>query len=112
MKILSKKDFSNTPILTIALVTVLSFTSISTLSNANGIDIPTQEKVEVIQRTVSLNDSTLDELITLKGVGKKKAQAILAYRKLYGDFKTIEELVDVKGIGNKILNENKSRLKI
>lgn len=35
----------------------------------------------------------------LSGVGLKKAQAIVAYREQYGEFKTLNELTDVKGIG-------------
>ena len=59
---------------------------------------------------VSLNKSTLDELLTLKGIGEKKAQAILTYREQVGGFSSIEELINIKGVGEKILNDNKSRL--
>lgn len=66
----------------------------------------------VIQQFVHLNKSTLDDLITLKGIGHKKAQAILAYRDQVGSFKSLQELTKVKGIGSKVLLDNKARLKI
>ncbi len=43
---------------------------------------------------------------TLKGVGLKKAQAIVEYRKTYGPFHNIQELAEVSGIGNSILEKN------
>lgn len=42
----------------------------------------------------------------IKGVGLKKAQAIIAYREENGKFKTIEDLKKVKGIGVKLLEKN------
>jgi competence protein ComEA len=50
--------------------------------------------------------------MTLKGIGQKKAQAILIYREKMGDFKSIDDLMNVKGIGEKVLTDNKDRLKI
>ena len=54
---------------------------------------------------VNVNTATVDELATLKGVGKAKAEAIVAYRTANGNFKTVEELTKVKGIGDKILEK-------
>ncbi|MCW8832094.1 MAG: ComEA family DNA-binding protein [Colwellia sp.] len=64
------------------------------------------------QQVIHLNNSTVAQLLTLKGIGEKKAQAIVNYRKQVGNFKTIEDLMKVKGIGEKVLLDNKSRLKI
>lgn len=46
----------------------------------------------------------------MNGVGPKKAEAIVEYRKQHGRFHTIEELVAVKGIGPGTLNRNRSRI--
>ncbi len=48
----------------------------------------------------------------MDGVGRAKAEAIVAYRKMYGDFKRIEDLVNVKGIGKKTVEKNQSKLTI
>ncbi|MBL4763736.1 MAG: helix-hairpin-helix domain-containing protein [Colwellia sp.] len=66
----------------------------------------------VTQKYIHLNKSTIEDLVTLKGIGHKKAQAILAYRQQVGGFKAVSELIKVKGIGKKILSDNKDRLKI
>lgn len=49
---------------------------------------------------------------TLKGIGIKKAQAIVAYREKHGKFKTVAELAKVKGIGKKTIAMNMKNLKI
>lgn len=59
---------------------------------------------------ISLNQANVQQLQTLNGVGEKKAQAIVEYRKKNGGFKTVDELVNVKGIGPKLLEKNKARL--
>jgi len=102
MKVLSLKA------LTCALLTSTS------LFNANlAFAEPTVTNEAVaIQQVVHLNKSTIDDLVTLKGIGHKKAQAILAYREQVGDFKSLQELTNIKGIGEKILIDNKGRLKI
>lgn len=66
----------------------------------------------VLQKDVHLNKSTIGDLETLKGIGNKKAKAIIAYRQQIGEFKSVRELINVKGIGEKVLIDNKKRLKI
>jgi len=48
----------------------------------------------------------------LKGVGLKKAQAIVVYRKKHGNFKTVESLSKVKGIGFKTVEKNRANISI
>ena len=46
----------------------------------------------------------------IKGVGVKKAQAIITYRLKHGKFKKIEDLMKVKGIGVKLFEKNSGSL--
>lgn len=62
------------------------------------------------QETVNINTATLEELQTIKGIGKKKAEAILQYRKEHGAFRTKEDLLQVKGIGKKALEAIESQV--
>jgi competence protein ComEA len=54
------------------------------------------------------NAKTLAE--NLKGIGKTKARAIVAYRKKHGLFKDLNELLNVKGIGEKTLAANRKNI--
>ena len=46
----------------------------------------------------------------IKGIGPKKAQAIVVYRRENGPFKSIHDLTKVKGIGEKFIIKNKNEL--
>ena len=59
---------------------------------------------------VNINTATVEELKTLKGVGEKKAEAIIEYRKKNGSFKTKEDLMKVRGIGKKLFDSFQERV--
>src|SRR5687767_7155046 len=50
--------------------------------------------------TTKVNINTADEaaLTSVKGIGKSRAKAILAYREKNGAFKSVDDLTKVKGI--------------
>jgi len=67
----------------------------------------------VAAEPVNINHANVQELAdNLKGVGPKKAQAIIEHREENGPFYTTEELMDVKGIGPKTLEKNKKNIKV
>lgn len=53
------------------------------------------------EQKINLNQATKEELMTLNGVGEKKAEKIIEYREENGSFKTIEDLKNVNGFGEK-----------
>ena len=59
---------------------------------------------------VNINTATVEELKTLKGVGEKKAEAIIEYRKKNGSFQTKEDLMKVRGIGKKLFDSFQERI--
>ena len=46
----------------------------------------------------------------IKGIGQKRAEAIIAYRKQHGEFKQLEDLLKIKGIGPKTLEANRKNI--
>lgn len=63
--------------------------------------------------SVNINVASVEELMhSLKGIGKKKAQAIVDYRKKHGEFKLADDLLNIKGIGKKLLKKNISRIRL
>src|SRR5258706_16146954 len=59
---------------------------------------------------VNINSATKGGLVTLKGIGDKKAQAIIDYRKKNGEFKNVDDLEKVEGIGPGTMKKNRSQL--
>jgi len=61
---------------------------------------------------VNVNKSDVNTIATVKGIGIKKAKAIVTYRKSKGNFKSINDLSNVKGIGEKRLAKIKQNLTV
>lgn len=94
----------------IALLTLLTIALYIPHSNAEAV-IETPATSTVNTRLVGkINLNTADELTLtqLPGIGKSKAQAIIAYRKKHGKFVSLEQLKDVKGIGQGIVSKIES----
>ena len=79
--------------------------------NSELAQAPTSQKKEVGKEgKVNINTATVEELKTLKGIGEKKAEAIIEYRKQNGSFKNKEELMKVRGIGKKLYESFQERV--
>ena len=64
------------------------------------------------QEAININTADAQALTKLKGIGAKKADAIIAWRKANGGFKTIEQFTDVKGIGAATLEANRKNIRL
>ncbi|CEG56296.1 ComEA family DNA-binding protein [Legionella fallonii] len=70
------------------------------------------KQAAVVKNKIDLNKADLSALTgSFKGIGKKRAAAIIAYRESHHGFKAIEELASVKGFGQHFLDVNKEKLK-
>jgi competence protein ComEA len=61
---------------------------------------------------VNINTATKEELTTIKGIGDKRAQEIIDYRKKNGDFKSVDELEKVPGIGPGTMKQIRSQVTV
>ncbi|PTV46147.1 transporter [Acinetobacter oleivorans] len=80
------------------------------IQHASHSSVPKSSVMTDSSGQVHLNQANIDELQKLKGIGEKKAQAIIEYRQKNGGFKNIDEFKSVKGIGPAIFEKNKARL--
>ncbi len=63
--------------------------------------------------SVDINHANAEAISTaLKGIGDKKAQAIIDYRNEHGAFQTVDELLNVPGIGEKTLQRLRHQLSL
>ncbi|AXT37760.1 helix-hairpin-helix domain-containing protein [Alteromonas sp. BL110] len=58
-----------------------------------------------LQQRIDLNSATVEQLVSLPGVGQSKAKAIIKYREEVGPFLEVAQLTQVKGIGEKMLSK-------
>jgi len=63
-----------------------------------------------VKGKVDINQATVQELAKLPGLGKKKAEAIIAYRSEKGNFSSVEDLLKIQGIGKKTLEKIRGSL--
>jgi competence protein ComEA len=79
---------------------------------ANPPAVKPSETQVAINSKIDLNKADLAALTgSFKGVGKKRAEAIIAYREAHQGFKSIEELAEVKGLGQRFVEANREQLK-
>jgi competence protein ComEA len=68
---------------------------------------PIQQKINKI----NLNKADAKVLShSYRGIGKKRAEAIVNYREKHGSFKSIEDLAQVRGIGKQFVKKHLKEL--
>ncbi|MDP6264893.1 MAG: ComEA family DNA-binding protein [Pseudomonadales bacterium] len=92
------------------LITILAFT-FGGISYADTTDKSQMAQLTQAQEQVNINDADAQTIQrVLVGVGRSKAEAIVAYREANGRFYSLEELLEVKGIGKSTLAKNSGRI--
>jgi competence protein ComEA len=62
---------------------------------------------------VNVNTASAEEIAAvIKGIGPKKAEAIVTYRQQHGPFQTVDDLKKVPGVGDKIVESNRANLTV
>jgi competence protein ComEA len=61
---------------------------------------------------VNVNTATLEELMTIPGIGETRAKAILSYRQQHGAFRVPDDLKQVTGIGEKIFERIQPHIRV
>jgi competence protein ComEA len=99
--------FDNTPVPTAALTKPANLTD-----KVNKRSVSTQKSSNPSQ-TVNINTADAATLASsLKGIGEKRAEAIIEYRTIHGPFASIEALDNVKGIGPATIEHNRAIIRL
>ncbi len=83
------------------------------LANGDSI-IVTGEDITVVNSNdlVNINSAAKDELTSLNGIGDAKANAIIEYRTINGQFNSIEDLLNVPGISQSLYDKIKAYITV
>lgn len=66
----------------------------------------------VVDKRISINQASLEELQTLPGIGPSIANKIIEYRSEYGLFQKLEDIMLIKGIKHSIFNKIKDLIRL
>ncbi len=61
---------------------------------------------------ININTANKEQLMKISGVGKTKAEAIIAHREKNGDFKKKEDITKVHGIGKSTFEKIKDKIEV
>lgn len=90
-------------------------TNSNTNANANINDetnIDDSKNIGNNSTKIPLNTATLEQLMTLNGIGESKARSIIDYRINKGKFNTIEDIMKVSGIGEALFEKIKDNITV
>ena len=91
------------------------------LQDGQRIVIPTASEAETMQTMteyvasdglVNINTASMQELMTLPGIGEAKAADIIQYREEYGEFQTINDIMKISGIKDALFQKIKDRITV
>ena len=68
-------------------------------------DTEPTEVTMIVSFPVSINHAGKEEFMALPGIGEVLAERILNFREEHGNFSSVDELLNVEGIGKKRLEE-------
>ena len=77
----------------------------------SNVDINNNNNNNNNNQLIDINTCTIDELLTLPGIGESKANNIIEYRKK-NKFNTINDIMNVSGISESLFNKIKEYIKV
>ncbi len=89
-----------------------SGSSVITPKDENILDGEKTITPETSDEKVSINFGTLEDLMTLSGIGNAKATSIIEYRELNGLFTNLNDLTKVSGISEAMYEKIKNNIKL
>ena len=90
------------------------------LEDGMQVRIPTREEAESMRTAaisssdglVNINTAGIDELMSLPGIGRVKAEAIIEYRTRNGPFEDIKDIMHVSGIKESAFSVIRAKIKV
>lgn len=69
-------------------------------SSKSNEEVTVEVKTETnVTYPLNINTATIDELVTISGLGESRASAIIEYREYLGGYTSVEQIKEISGIG-------------
>jgi competence protein ComEA len=79
----------------------------------NAVSTDMEISTKQVLSGVNINTADAEMLaVSLKGIGAKRAQAIVVYRESNGPFSDVNQLEEIKGISAAIIKENLDKIRL
>ncbi|MEQ8954776.1 MAG: ComEA family DNA-binding protein [Gammaproteobacteria bacterium] len=76
-----------------------------------GFAVEAQQATTEVVMQIDINSADAESLAAaLDGVGLVRAREIVAYREMFGQFRSVDELLEVEGIGPATLERNRHKI--
>lgn len=69
------------------------------------VDTGDSQAVAGVSYPLNINRASMDELVSIDGIGEARASAIIEYREALGGYTYLEQLKNIEGIGDAIFNQ-------
>lgn len=64
----------------------------------------------IAEERIDINVADVETLMSIKGIGEKRALAIIDYREQYGPFKSVDDLSEVRGVSESLIERSRELL--
>lgn len=61
---------------------------------------------------VNLNTASVEQLMTLPGIGQAKAESIISFRETHGEFESVEDIMNIEGIKEGVFSKIEDHIKV
>lgn len=74
-------------------------TAASSAKSAGSASKSSDNSATAVSYPINLNSATVEELVSIDGLGESRASAIIEYRDYLGGYTSVEQIKEISGIG-------------
>lgn len=72
----------------------------NSVKSASSASKSSDNSATVVSYPINLNTATVEELVSIDGLGESRASAIIEYRDYLGGYTSVEQIKEISGIGD------------
>lgn len=85
---------------TVTQISSSSKTATNSAKSATAASKSSDKSATAVSYPINLNTATVEELVSIDGLGESRASAIIEYRDYLGGYTSVEQIKEISGIGD------------